>query len=112
MRSASWQAEGRVRVSNLTLAGEAGSKLIEGVSFEIGLDQHVAILGSHAAGTGELTQMLARLIVPSSGRIEVGGIDVTNAPEAVTGRALAYVGPTAYLFPAQRARNLLYGLRH
>ncbi len=104
--------EGSVRVSNLTLAGEAGSKLIEGVSFEVGLDQHVAILGSHAAGTGELTQMLARLIAPSSGRIEVGGLDITKAPEAVTGRALAYVGPTAYLFPTSVRDNLLYGLRH
>src|SRR5258706_5546724 len=75
---------GAVRVSNLTLEGEAGSKLIDGVSFNIGLDQHVAILGSHAAGVGELTQMPARLAVPSSGRIEVGGIDITNAPEAVT----------------------------
>ena len=103
---------GAVRVANLTLAGEAGSKLIDGVSFEVGLDQHVAILGSHAAGTGELTQMLARLIMPSSGRIEVGGIDMTKAPEAVTGRALAYVGPTAYLFPISVRDNLLYGLRH
>jgi ABC-type multidrug transport system fused ATPase/permease subunit len=103
---------GGVRVSNLTLAGEAGTKLIDGVSFEVGLDQHVAILGSHAAGTGELTQMLARLIVPSGGRIEVGGIDMTKAPEAVTGRSLAYVGPTAYLFPVSVRDNLLYGLRH
>jgi putative ABC transport system ATP-binding protein len=59
--------EGVLRVSGLTLAGEAGTKLIDGVSFEVGLDQHVAILGSHAAGAGELTQMMARLIVPSSG---------------------------------------------
>jgi len=103
---------GAVRVTNLTLSGEAGSKLIDGVSFEVGLDQHVAILGSHAAGTGELTQMLARLVMPSSGRIEVGGIDMTKAPEAVTGRALAYVGPTAYLFPNSVRDNLLYGLRH
>jgi putative ABC transport system ATP-binding protein len=103
---------GGVHVTNLTLAGEAGSKLIDGVSFQVGLDQHVAILGSHAAGTGELTQMLARLIMPSSGRIEVGGIDMTKAPEAVTGRALAYVGPSAYLFPNSVRDNLLYGLRH
>src|SRR6185369_396907 len=103
---------GGVRVSGLTLAGEAGSKLIDGVSFEVGLDQHVAILGSHAAGTGELTQMLGRLIVPSSGRIEVGGMDITNAPESVTGRAMAYVGPAAYLFPTSVRDNLLYGLRH
>lgn len=103
---------GGVRVSGLTLAGEAGTKLIDGVSFEVGLDQHVAILGSHAAGTGELTQMLGRVLVPSSGRIEVGGMDITNAPEAVTGRAMAYVGPAAYLFPVSVRDNLLYGLRH
>jgi putative ABC transport system ATP-binding protein len=102
----------RLRVSNLTLAGEAGSKLIDGVSFEVNLDQHVAILGSHAAGTGELTQLLARLIVPSSGSYEVGGVDIIKAPEAVTGRALSYVGPSAYLFPSSVRDNLLYGLRH
>jgi putative ABC transport system ATP-binding protein len=103
---------GAVRVSNLTLEGEAGSKLIDGVSFEVGLDQHVAILGSHAAGVGELTQMLACLVAPSSGQVEIGGIDMTKAPEAVTGRALAYVGPAAYLFPTSVRDNLLYGLKH
>ena len=103
---------GKVRVSNLTLAGEAGSKLIEGVSFEVGLDQHVAILGSHAAGVAELTQMLARLVVPSSGQINVGGTDMIKAPEAVSGRAIAYVGPSAYLFPTSVRDNLLYGLKH
>jgi ABC-type Fe3+/spermidine/putrescine transport system ATPase subunit len=56
--------------------------------------------------------MIARLIVPSSGRIELGGMDITNAPEAVTGRATAYVGPAAYLFPVSVRDNLLYGLRH
>ena len=103
---------GAVRVSNLTLEGEAGSKLIEGVTFEVGLDQHVAILGSHAAGVGELAQMLARLVAPSSGQLQVGGIDMTKAPEAVTGRALAYVGPAAYLFPVSVRENLVYGLKH
>ncbi|MBI1942368.1 MAG: ABC transporter ATP-binding protein [Betaproteobacteria bacterium] len=103
---------GRLRASNLTLAGEAGTKLIDGVSFEVDLDQHVAILGSHAAGAAELTQMLSRLVLPSSGSLEVGGVDMIKAPEAVTGRALAYVGPAAYLFPVSVRDNLLYGLKH
>jgi putative ABC transport system ATP-binding protein len=105
-------AEGRLRVSGLSLAGEAGTLLIDGVSFDVGLDQHVAILGSHAAGTGELTQMLARVIPPTNGRVEVGGVDITKAPESVTGRAAAYVGPSAYLFPGSVRDNMLYGLRH
>jgi putative ABC transport system ATP-binding protein len=105
-------AQGLLRVSGLSLAGEAGTKLIDGVSFEVGLDQHVAILGSHAAGAGELAQLLARLVAPTSGRIEVGGVDITSAPESVTGRALAYVGPSAYLFPTSVRDNVIYGLRH
>ena len=112
MASPALPQSGAVRVTNLTVAGEAGTKLIDGVSFDIGLDQHVAILGSHAAGVGELAQALARLMAPSSGRLEVGGIDITRAPEAVTGRALAYVGPSAYLFPTSVRENLLYGLKH
>lgn len=112
MPSPTLPGPGGVRATNLTLAGEAGTKVIDGVSFEVGLDQHVAILGSHAAGVAELTQMLARLVVPSSGRLEVGGIDMTKAPEAVTGRAVAYVGPAAYLFPTSVRDNLLYGLKH
>ena len=103
---------GRVRVSGLSLAGESGTRLIDGVSFEVGLDQHVAILGSHAAGSGELTQMLASLIPPSNGRIEIGDVDITKAPESVSGRATAYVGPSTYLFPVSVRENLLYGLRH
>src|SRR6185312_14252272 len=63
-------------------------------------------------GVGELSQMLSRLIVPTSGSLEVGGIDVIKAPEAVTGRALAYVGPSAYLFPVSVRENLVYGLKH
>ncbi len=104
--------EGSVRVSNLSLAGESGTKLLENVTFEIGMDQHVAILGAHAAGAGELAQLLARLVMPSGGKVEVGGIDMVKAPEAVTGRALGYVGPSAYLFPTSVRENLLYGLKH
>jgi putative ABC transport system ATP-binding protein len=103
---------GAVRVSNLSLAGEAGTKLVDGVSFECGLDQHVAIVGVHASGGSELTQMLARLVVPTGGTIEMGGIDMIKAPEAVTGRATGYVGPAPYLFPTTVRDNLLYGLKH
>ena len=106
-------SEGKLRASNLALLDEGGSRLIDNVSFEVDLDAHVAIIGRQsAAGTGELAQLLARLYPPSSGTIEIGGIDITRAPEAVTGRALAYVGSPAYLFPTDVRENMLYGLKH
>jgi putative ABC transport system ATP-binding protein len=104
--------EGTIRATNLSLADETGLKLVDGVSFEVGMDEHVAIVGQHGAGRSELAQLLARIASPTGGTIEIGGIDITRAPEAVTGRAIGYVGPAAYLFPVSVRENLLYGLRH
>ncbi len=104
--------EGSIRVSNLSLMDEGGDKVVDGVSFEIGLDAHVAVVGPQGAGRSELAQLLARLVAPSGGTVEMGGVDITRAPEAVTGRAISYVGSSAYLFPVSVRENLLYGLKH
>jgi putative ABC transport system ATP-binding protein len=104
--------EGSIRVSNLSLVDEAGEKVVDGVSFEVGLETHVAIVGQLGTGRSELAQLVARLVPPSSGTVEMGGVDITRAPEAVTGRAISYVGSSAYLFPQNVRENLLYGLKH
>jgi putative ABC transport system ATP-binding protein len=103
---------GTLRASNLSLVDEAGTRLVDDVSFEAGLDQHVAIVGRPGSGASELAQLLARLTQPTSGSLELGGVDITRAPEAVTGRAIGFVGSPAYLFPASVRENVLYGLKH
>jgi putative ABC transport system ATP-binding protein len=104
--------EGRVKVANVSFVDDANVKLLDGVSFECGLGDHVAIVSRQGGGAGELAQVLARLHPPSSGTVEMGGVDITRAPEAVTGRALAYVGSPAYLFPVSVRDNILYGHKH
>lgn len=104
--------EGTLRAHNVSLIDESGTKIVDSVSFEVRLDQHVAVVGPGGSGSGDLAQMLARLLLPSSGGLELGGIDLTRAPEAVTGRATGYVGATAYLFPVSVRENMLYGLKH
>src|SRR5581483_6514230 len=104
--------EGRLRAASLALVDEAGARVVDGVSFEGALQDHIAIVGRQASGASELAQMLARLVPPSAGTLEIGGIDITRAPEALTGRALAYVGAPAYLFPASVRDNITYGLKH
>ncbi len=104
--------QGKICGSNLSLVDESGSKVLDGVSFEVDLASHVAIVGRPDSGRSELAQVLARLVPPSSGTVTIGEIDMTRAPEAVTGRALAYVGATSYLFPTSVRENLVYGLKH
>ncbi len=105
-------SKGSLRAANLALVDESGTRLVEEVSFEAPLDQHVAIVGRPGSGASELAQLLARLQFPSSGSVEIGGVDITRAPEAVTGRAIGYVGSPAYLFPARVRDNILYGLKN
>ena len=49
---------------------------------------------------------------PTGGSIQIGDQKLAALPEAVTGRRLAYVGPSAYLFSNTIRDNLLYGVKH
>src|SRR6185503_11654865 len=103
-------AEGKLRATGLTLVDEGGARVLEGVSFEIGRDEHVAVVGRQ--GSSELARLMTRLMPPTGGSLELGGLDLVRAPEAVTGRAFSYVGSPAYLFPASVRDNIVYGLKH
>ena len=104
--------DGTLRATNLSLVDESGTRLVEDVSFEARLDQHVAIVGRPGSGASEVAQLVARLHQPTTGSVELGGLDITRAPESITGRCIGYVGSPAYLFPARVRDNILYGLKH
>ncbi len=105
-------ADGDLVAANLSLLDESGSKIVDSVSFEASLAAHIAIVGPSDSGGGALAQLLSRLVVPNSGSVLMGGVDMTRASEAVTGRATAYVGSAAYMFPVSVRENLVYGLKH
>jgi len=104
--------EGEIAVSAVGLLDETGNKLVESVSFTVGTNDHVAIVGNGGSGKEYLGMILAGLVPPSSGTAKIGGRDLTTLPQAVTGRRLSYVGQDAYLFPVSVRENLIYGLKH
>jgi len=101
---------GKLRASGVSLIDDSGARVLENISFEIGLDEHVAIVGRQ--GASDLAQIVSRLLPPTSGAVELCGVDVVRAPESLTGRAFSYVGSAAYLFPASVRDNIVYGLKH
>lgn len=103
---------GEISASSLSLIDDTGAALVDGASFVIDAKEHVAIVGGGGSGKDETTQLLARLLAPSAGTLRIGDISAEDLPEAVTGRRLAYVGPTAYLFSTTVRDNLLYGVQH
>jgi putative ABC transport system ATP-binding protein len=104
--------EGELLVSQLSLAEDDRSRVVDAVTFSMRLDEHVVIIGQSGSGKSELAMLLARLMRPTSGRITVGGHNLGELPLAVVGRRIGYVSATPYLFAGTLRDNLLLGLRH
>ncbi|MGH6719181.1 MAG: ABC transporter transmembrane domain-containing protein, partial [Alphaproteobacteria bacterium] len=102
---------GTLEVANLGLADD-GDQILENVSLKVPLGSRLALVGDAASGKAEFALLLARLLDPSTGRIVLGGVDLKDAPEALTGRRIAFVGPTTTLLSAPLFDNLTYGLKH
>jgi putative ABC transport system ATP-binding protein len=103
--------EGPVVASNVGLIEDAHSKLLESASFKIDPGEKVAFVGPPGGGKEAIAMLLARLYLPTSGKITIGGKDIETVPSGVLGARIGYVGPNAYLFAASISENLSYGLR-
>lgn len=60
-------------------------EVLRGVSLQIERGEFFGLLGPNGAGKTTLFKILATLVLPDSGEIEVGGHDVCSAPGAVRG---------------------------
>lgn len=60
-------------------------EVLRGVSLDIRRGEFFGLLGPNGAGKTTLFKILATLILPESGVVEVGGIDALRSPDAVRG---------------------------
>jgi len=103
---------GKVVAGNLSVTDDTGARLVERTSFEVPVDNQTAVVGLINSGAESTSEVLVRLLLPSSGRVEIGGTDIDEFNEAVLGRRVSYVGPDPYLTQSSVRDCLLYGLRH
>jgi putative ABC transport system ATP-binding protein len=99
-------------VHDLTLSDDSGARLLQGVSVEIGPDETVAVVGPPGSGAEIFAEALGRLAWADSGGIAIGGCNLLDLPEAVTGRRIAYASADTFFLHASLADNLFYGLKH
>lgn len=104
--------DGALRVNNLGLVDDEGDVLLDGVNLKADPGEKIALVGPAGAGKESLIMLLARLQQPTTGQITIGGIDLSQQPEALTGRRIGYVGPSAFVFSSTIRENLLLGAKH
>jgi simple sugar transport system ATP-binding protein len=78
-KSAAEAGEPVLRVADLRLVDPDGRVLIDGVSFDVRAGEIYAIAGVQGNGQTELTETIMGLVRPTSGTLQIGGLDVTRA---------------------------------
>ena len=95
------------RVSRIFAGGHAG---VRDIDLTINDGELVVLVGPSGSGKSTLLRLIAGLDLPTSGRIAIGGRDVTNVPPQA--RDLAMVFQSYALYPHKTVRhNLAFGLR-
>ena len=89
-----------IEVENLTkrYPGSSGPS-VDNVSMEIKAGETVVLVGPSGCGKSTTLKMINRLIEPSSGRIRIGGEDVTDMDPVRLRRRIGYAIQSSGLFP-------------
>jgi len=82
------------------------------LSMRVPLPQSVALLGGHGSGKERFATILTGISKPRTGSVSINGVDVTQAPESVTGRRTSFVGQEPNLRSGTVKENLFYCLKH
>lgn len=82
-----------------------GTVVLDGVSLGVARGEMVAVVGPSGSGKTSLLRVVAGLDTPSSGRVSIGGNDVTSVP--TRDRDVGFVFQDAVLYPHMKAiRNI------
>lgn len=99
-----------LELQNVTVA--YGDKIVlDTVNLSVAAGETVALLGASGSGKSTLLRVIAGLEPSRSGRVLIGGQDVTALPPQQ--RRVGFVLQTPHLFPYRSVgRNISYGLEH
>ena len=98
--------------SSLVYSEGGGHNRVDRVSVEIPAGEHVALVGQGHSGKDDFAQLVARVSLPSGGRLVVGGHNFAEVHQAIPGRRIAYVAQNAHIFTGTITHNLDDGLKH
>jgi putative ABC transport system ATP-binding protein len=95
------------RLSKTVPSPEGPLTILSDVSVAVRAGETLAIVGASGAGKSTLLAMLAGLDSPTSGRVSIAGVDITDLDEdgraAVRGRHVGFVFQSFHLIPSLTA---------
>jgi len=103
---------GPITFRQVSALDESGQTLLNGLNLSIDLHARVAVIGATGAGAEVVADMIARLIEPSSGTLNIGEVALATLPEWQTGRRIGYAGAEPFFARGTARDALLSGIRY
>ena len=103
------ELSGRVEFHQVSFAYEPGRPVLSAVSFAAEPGQTVALVGHTGGGKTTIMSLVAKLYLPTSGRVMVDGHDLAQATSASLHRQIASVTQENFLFTGTIRDNLRLG---
>jgi ATP-binding cassette subfamily B multidrug efflux pump len=83
---------------------------LAGIDLEIPEGETVAVVGHTGCGKSTLVRLIPRLLDPTEGMVELGGVDLRELSPAALRRQIGYVPQETFLFSATLAENIAFGV--
>jgi ATP-binding cassette subfamily B protein len=82
---------------------------LAGVSISISHGETVGVAGRSGCGKTTWLRTLLRLVHPTSGTVQIGGVPLEMISREAIGRLVGYVGQNPFVFSGSVAENIAYG---
>jgi ATP-binding cassette subfamily B protein len=83
---------------------------LAGVDLTIAAGETVAVVGHTGSGKTTLVNLVPRLFDPTSGTVEVGGVDVRRYDPEELRHQIGFIPQETFLFSATLAQNIAWGV--
>lgn len=114
LEQGSFQPHGNVRgeieFDSVRFEYDAGSPIIEDISFSSKPGQVIALLGTTGSGKTSLVNLLPRFYEYTSGSIKLDGTELNEYPRRYLRRQIGIVEQEPFLFSRSIRENIIYGV--
>lgn len=98
-----------VSVRDLSFEYLPGDPVLEDVSVDVEPGRRVAIVGQTGSGKTTFAKLVVRLLDPTAGVVEIGGVPIDRVAFASLRARVGYVPQEGFLFDTTVAENVRYG---
>lgn len=98
--------DGGIRAANVCFAYEKERPVLRGIDLTLEQGSFVAVVGESGCGKSTLASILTGCSKDYTGRVTVGGVELSALSEESLLRHITYVGHAGYLFKGSVAENL------